>query len=338
MTTKQLVFDVFDQKNTDRVLSGFWFHFSPKEDLALSVGKKEVWQRTLDGHRRYSAAVHPEILKIMSDGYFTLPNIYAIDERDPDQLAALQPLPDDDPWFSEQIELAKILTSEAGDDAAVFYTIFSPLSSVYFADFGKNSGNGDSDVFVRTAAEYPAALKHALSVLAGDWVRLIRRLFSEAGIDGIYYSVRTFSGLDKAAYRNIAEESDRIVLDAANALSDNNMLHICGYAGLKNDLALYSTYPAKVYNWDVHIENLTLHDGKKFFGGKTVLGGFNNRQQALIHTGSQAEIEAETLRLIAETGAEGFILGADCTVPDDIDFLHLIWVRDAAASSRADRR
>ncbi|MCY7019588.1 uroporphyrinogen decarboxylase [Streptococcus sanguinis] len=66
-------------------------------------------------------------------------------------------------------------------------------------------------------------------------------------------------------------------------------------------------------------------------GGQTVLGGFENGRAALLNTGSRAELEAETKQLLAETGSQRVILGADCTVPDDFEVERLDWIRQAAS-------
>lgn len=42
------------------------------------------------------------------------------------------------------------------------------------------------------------------------------------------------------------------------------------------------------------------------------------------------EIESYVEQLIKEAGRTGFIIGADCTVPSDIDIERLKWVREKA--------
>ena len=46
---------------------------------------------------------------------------------------------------------------------------------------------------------------------------------------------------------------------------------------------------------------------------------------------TRAQVEAETRRILAAAGRTGVILGADCTVPPDIDWQRFEWVRTAAA-------
>ena len=46
---------------------------------------------------------------------------------------------------------------------------------------------------------------------------------------------------------------------------------------------------------------------------------------------TKAAIQAETKRIIAETGTTGLVIGEDCTIPSDIDEERIEWVREAAA-------
>ena len=75
---------------------------------------------------------------------------------------------------------------------------------------------------------------------------------------------------------------------------------------------------------------MDLKEGKEFFGGKTVLGGFDNRKTGLLVNGSKEEIQRFTQELLERTGTTGVMLGADCTLPSDIDLQRLLWVTEAA--------
>lgn len=124
-----------------------------------------------------------------------------------------------------------------------------------------------------------------------------------------------------------------MVLEAANAAGGQTILHICGYEGAKNDIHLFKDYPAQVFNWAVGPEGISLKEGQAIFGGRTVLGGFENTDTSLLYTGSKEAIEAEVKRLIAENGKQGIIIGADCTIPSDIAAERIEWVRQAAAEA-----
>ena len=58
-------------------------------------------------------------------------------------------------------------------------------------------------------------------------------------------------------------------------------------------------------------------------------GGFDNNKGSLIDTGTIEELTQYTKELIADTGREGLIIGADCTLHSDIDYARLCAIRDA---------
>ena len=74
-------------------------------------------------------------------------------------------------------------------------------------------------------------------------------------------------------------------------------------------------------------------DAKKLFGGKPVIGGFT--QDGVIYTVTREEVKQATWDILDNAGQLGVIIGADCTVPNDIDDDRFNWVRDAAAEYAA---
>ena len=82
-------------------------------------------------------------------------------------------------------------------------------------------------------------------------------------------------------------ECSRKVLDHANKFSQNNILHCCGWAGDKNRMEVWQDYEAKVYNWAVFIEGMSLAEGRKFFHDKCIMGGFDNRPQGVLYSGTK---------------------------------------------------
>jgi uroporphyrinogen decarboxylase len=131
-------------------------------------------------------------------------------------------------------------------------------------------------------------------------------------------------------YRTLITPSDKYVLEHANQFSDNNMLHLCGWAGIKNRLECWQDYPAKAFNWAVYVEELGLKEGAEFFGGKTVLGGFDNTKEGLLYSGAKEDVETFTADLIKDSASTGLIIGADCSLSSDIDRQRISWVVEAA--------
>lgn len=323
---RQLVFDAFDNKKTERVPVGFWFHFAPDD---LFTNKPEIIRRNVEGHFKFYDTFKPDFVKLMSDGYFRYPNpTLAKVEKAEDLLQAKSGLVDD--WIDAQAKLVKELTDHFGSEAASFYNIFAPATVLGFVLEESKSGL----TLVELIQNHSETLAYVLNVIKQDLARLAFKVITEGGADGIYLSTKNIQdkAVSKELYHNYITPSEQGVLNVANAVSDYNILHICGYEGARNDLSVYKDYEVKVINWAVVVERVSLKEGKKLFGGRAVIGGFDNTTNGVLYKGSKEEVERETKRLLEEAGTTGVILGADCTIPSDIPMERLEWVRKAAES------
>lgn len=124
--------------------------------------------------------------------------------------------------------------------------------------------------------------------------------------------------------------SDLEVLSTAKSIKDNNILHICGFNNKRNNLKSYREYLFKAVNWATHVENVSLPQGRKIFGGRAVLGGFSNTAKDTLFQADREELILETQRLISETGTEGYLVGADCSIPFETTDQRLRWINRTA--------
>lgn len=321
---RQLVFDAFDNKKTERVPVGFWFHFAPDD---LFHNRQEVIRKNVEGHFKFYDTFKPDFVKLMSDGYFRYPNpTLERVEKAEDLLKARSGLADD--WIDAQTALVKELTDHFGSEVATFYNIFAPATVLGFVL--EESGSGLT--LAELIKNEPETLAYVLNVIKQDLARLAFRVITEGKADGIYLSARNIQDktVSKESYHKYITPSEQGVLNAANAVSNYNILHICGYEGARNDLSVYKDYDVKVINWAVVVEKVSLQEGKKLFGSRAVIGGFDNTTNGVLYKGSREEVESYTRRLLDEAGTTGIILGADCTIPSDISLERLEWVRKAA--------
>jgi len=325
MTNIERLFNVFNNRPVDRVPVGFWFHFLPNEVIDDALYYPELAKKSIDGHRSFIDAFHPDFVKIMSDGYFH----YPIGKREyfqsPEDLKNIQVFYEDHPWVKAQTELVRAVVSMQ-KDTAYFYNIFSPLGSLQWF-------LGD-EVFCWFLAQEPEAVSSALNNMTQGLLSLTEQAIRKGGADGVYFSVSNpdrekIPDEDYAAY---IAPSEKFFLQEVEKISENNILHICGFGGKSNNLELYRDYPAKAVNWAVSVENVGLAEGKKLFGNRAVIGGFANAHGSLLHKGSREEISAFARRLIEEAGNIGIAIGADCTVPSDTPLEHFEWVRQAVQS------
>ena len=333
MTTKrELVLKAFKGEKVERVPVGFWYHFAEEDELLKGFHNPDIFAKNVEGHKRFVEEVEPDFVKIMSDGFFSYPNPLITDQvRSIKDLAAIESIGDEHPWFDQQVALVKEVRANFIEDIVAVYNIFAPLTHLKW-QISNKVAFGD-ELAANFLNEDPQTLKHVLKVIAQDLATLVKKIITEAGADGIYYSAQTIQvpGFSSQDYKEYISESDLIVLEAANRAHGQNILHICGYKGASNDVTIFKDYPVQVVNWAVGPEGLSLTEGKNLFAGKTVLGGFENTEEGLLYAGSKEDIQAKARELVAENGQQGIIIGADCTIPSDIDNRRIAWVREALA-------
>ena len=324
---KQLVLDALNNKPTERVPVGFWFHYTKNEMLPVSENP-EMRKQNLDGHKKFVQEFKPDFVKLMSDGYFFEPKTakFLHNIKSAKELYELKPVSKNDSWISEQVSLVKELTSSFGNEVLTFYNIFAPATAF------KWSVEGADKKLAQLIKEDKYAVLYALSVIAKNTQAVAEAVISEGKADGIYLSVQTiqdaFGGPD--LYAEVISPSELSVLNAAIGAGGKNILHVCGYEGARNNLSLFKNYPANAVNFASVVEGVSLAEAKKIFGGKTIIGGFANTTDGILFSGTKEEIQAETKRILKDSGRTGIILGADCTIPRSTDLQHLEWIREAA--------
>lgn len=302
----------FENKPVDRVPASFWFHF---------VGDKTRGRKWAEAHDRYRRETGVDFLKVMSDGY-EYPLFQDIEKAS--DWAKLRPLGRKNYFIKYQVERDKILTELLKGEIFTFYNIFSPFTFV-----GRAIQN---DALVMShLRENPKAFKQGLDAVAEDLAELARLLITEGGSSGIYLAVQggEKSRFSLAEYQDLIRPSELKVLTAANEVSKYNLIHLCGYSKGKTDLSYWADYQAGAYNWSIESTGVSLKEGKTFFHGKPVIGGFPNFEDGVLYSGTKERIQAFARKIVAEAGSEGIGVGADCSVPYDIDWNHIRWVLEA---------
>jgi len=324
MDKRTRVLNAMNGLPVDHVPVGFWFHFA---------GEEAKGDACVAAHLKYYRETDLDFVKIMCDNYFPYPLPEIKEAAD---WASLTPLSADHPFIAEQVARAKAIVSDIGEERCVFYNVFAPFSSLRFG--AEAQGINDATV-MEHIKEDPKAVMKALDVIGQSNALLAELLIEEAGCDGIYYCVQggEFDRFSQEEYEALITPSDLYVLEHANRYSENNILHMCGWAGNRNNLDLWQDYPAKVFNWAVFVEGLDLDDGRWFAGGRTTLGGFETHwdgtvQEGVIYHGTKEELQDYTRNLILNHGKLGLMLGGDCTIDAKLPWERIRWVVEAARS------
>lgn len=326
MDKRTRMLNAIEGKPVDHVPVGFWFHFPAEQ----AEGEANV-----QAHLKFYRDTDLDFLKVMSDGYFVYPMSDSIFERH--AWDEMKPLEADDPWIRGQVERAKRLVQEIGGERCVFYNVFAPFSSFRFALEGHGESTPEATAYLK---EDPLKVMRAMDVIAQSNALLCELLIEEAGCDGVYYCVQN-AETDRFTveeYRRWITPSDLYVLEHANRYSKHNLMHACGWAGSRNQLEVWQDYPVACVNWAVHVEGLSLLEGRRFFDGKACMGGFethwdgNGVRQGVLYHGTREEVQDYARNIILEFGKHKLVLGGDCTVAGDLEWERMRWVVEAARS------
>ncbi len=141
------------------------------------------------------------------------------------------------------------------------------------------------------------------------------------GIDGFYASTQGGEGYrfeDPSLFARYVKPYDLAVMNEINRACPFNILHVCDYTGGYDDLTPFLDYPGHVVNCPLKVgpRTMTASEAAHLFG-RPYMGGLD--RHGTIVTGSQGEIRAAVQEVLRDA-PERFILGADCTLPSDIDW------------------
>lgn len=319
MNKRERVQAFFDNQKVDHVPCCFWRHYSPELERGEDV---------VEAHLKFYHDTDLDIVKISSDGYFGWPVPTLQNLQDPKELYSIEHIGMDTAFMREQVERATKIVKQLNGECFTFYTLFCPLS-IFRLQVGW-------DKMMECFAKDPAAVMHACDVIAEDEMALIRALIQDAGVDGIFYSVQNaeVTRFTLEEYKKWVEPSDRKVLDYTCSLSRYNVLHCCGWdadeAGTYNHLESWQHYPSGAISWASYVDHKDTTEIREFFNGRPAWGGFDNRTCGVLYKGTKEQVQAEAKRLIQQGGMSGYMLGPDCSLPNDVDNEHIRWIVEVA--------
>ncbi len=315
MNKRERVIAAFKGQETDHVPVCMWKHV-PKEywadDDRFAACQVDSFHNT-----------DVDFMKLSGDRYFPWPAPALEKIEKAEDLFRIEPLGADHPHIRGQIERTKKVIRGLNGECVALYLVFAPLSCLRLKI--------GYPMMMKLIRENPEAMKYACSVVSEDQKLLVRGIIEEAGADGIFYSVQNgeINRFTAEEYRDWVTPGDKAVLDYANSLSDMNAIHFCAWEEVPNRLSVWEDYHAPVISWSRQMDIMDIQEARKHFGC-TVWGGFDNRPGTFLYTATREEIERETAELIRQGGKQGFILGADCSIHDELPDERIRWVAEAA--------
>ncbi|MDY6866971.1 MAG: uroporphyrinogen decarboxylase family protein [Chloroflexota bacterium] len=236
--------------------------------------------------------------------------------KNPSDWRYLKPAPLSSDFYQAQFDEIKMISDQIGGECLTTTTIFNSYAA------GKHAS--DHLVTEHLRAD-PDSVDIGLGIIAESLAEFAQACLG-AGADGIYYAAQGGEAdrFEENIFTEIIKPHDLTILNAIREKSDFNIVHICGDTVR---LHQYSDYLGDVINWAATAQhNIPLAAGKKLFD-RTNLGGLDNR--GVIVDGVLKEIPQAVWNVIDSFGVRGLILGADCTLPTDIDIEHIHAVMEA---------
>jgi uroporphyrinogen decarboxylase len=290
----------------DAVPASFWFHFPEPQAHGKAMVK---------AHLDYYHRADLDFLKIMNEHRYHVETQI----KTPSDWRKLKPVPVKSPFYQAMLDEIKMIVDELKGECLTVITIFNPFSS------GKHASGYQIDEHLKAD---PDSVGAGMRTIAESLAKFSSACL-DAGAGGIYFASQGGESdrFEDRIFTEIIKPTDLTVLNAIKDKSDFNIVHICQD---KVRLQLYSDYPGNVVNWAATApHNKSLVEGRDIFK-RPILGGLDNR--GVIVDGTPDEIRHAVHEVISTFGPRGFILGADCTLPTDIDIEK---IRTAVEAARA---
>jgi uroporphyrinogen decarboxylase len=171
--------------------------------------------------------------------------------------------------------------------------------------------------------ENPAKTKKGIEIITESLMIFVKECI-KLGVDGFYHSTQggeshTFN--DSALFTECIKPYDLILMEEINRSCDFNILHVCDYHSGYDDLTPFLDYPGHIVNCslDLGTRKLTGQEVSQMFG-RPFMGGLD--RLGTIFSGSRDEIKNAVETECRQKSAK-FLLGADCTVPSEVDWDNL---------------
>jgi len=308
MNKRDLVLSLLDESvETPYTPAGFFIHFDPEFHRG---------QAAIDKHLEYFRYTGMDFVKIQYENRFPIvPEI----SKPADWIK--MPCYNVD-FYADQINIAKGLVEAAGKDALVLMTLYSP-----FMFAGQSVGK---TILPEHLKENPDQTRRGIEIIADSLLTFVQGCI-DVGISGFYHSTQggethRFEG--SPIFDECIRPYDLAVMEEINRQCEFNILHVCDYEGSYTDLSPFADYPGHVVNVNPQVGSDAL-TGPEIAGmfGRPYMGGLD--RQGIIATGTKDEIRAE-INSVCQQAPSNFILGADCTLPGDINWENIKTAIDAA--------
>lgn len=313
MKKYERVMNVLEGKENDYTPSGFWLHF-PKENV-------DTLDKNIKEHIKFLEETDIDLFKVMNE------NEFRSKEKIEDSKDWLRvPLYNEEhPLLKNQKELLTKLVEINNKNTVILGTVHGIVASLSHSS--GISYTSSPEIMKKHFVEDKESIMQALNNIAESTINMAR-ITAQSGVDGIYYAALggERSKFTDEEFEKYIKPVEMRVFNEIRKMTKLLVLHVC-----KDNVELkrYQDYPFDVLNWGINETTYTLDDGFELFKDKVIMGGFDDRSGILVEANKE-EIEAKTNEILNDMKGKKFILGADCTLPTEIEYSRIKWVVDAS--------
>jgi len=225
-------------------------------------------------------------------------------------------------FFEGQLEVAKGLVRAVGHEAVIVMTLYSPFMC---------AGYTTSQALVTDHLNRePEKVRKGLEIITDSLLGFVRECI-RLGVDGFYTSTQGGEAgrfPEASIFDDYVKPFDLVLMAEANRACPFNILHVCDYHRDYENLSSFLDYPGTVVNSPLKlgIRQLALKEASELFK-RPYMGGLDRK--GILTTGTPEQIR-HAVNAVIEQAPLRFILGADCTVPNEMPWDNLKIAIEAA--------
>ena len=298
MNKREAVLTLLDKNQPPATIpAAFFIHF----DKSFHRG-----QAAIDKHLAYFHYTGMDFVKIQYED--TFPHQPQIQK--PEDWAKM-PLYQED-FYQNQLAIVKGLLQAAQKEALVIMTLYSP-----FMCAGSTAGRQLVREHIETDPDH---FKKGIEIITESLMIFVKACI-KLGIDGFYASTQggeadNFGG--SPLFEELIKPYDLALMTEMNRACIFNILHICDYHSGYDDLTPFLDYPGHIVNCSQQVgsQKLSTRQLSQLFN-RPFMGGLE-RKGTIAH-GNHAQIK-QAVTGVLQDAPDRFILAADCTLPNDINW------------------
>jgi uroporphyrinogen decarboxylase len=294
-------------RSQDYIPAAFFLHF----DKSCHFG-----QAAVEKHLEYFRYTNMDFVKIQYER--TFPPISEIKKPDDWKKMALYRLD----FYEPELQVVRGLVKAAKKDALILVTLYSPFMC---------AGHTTSQSLLTAHLhENPDQVRKGLDIITESLMLFVKECI-RLGVDGFYTSTQGGEAgrfKDSKLFEGYIKPLDLVLMNEINQSCIFNILHVCDYNGPYADLTPFLDYPGHVVNCNPQLTSgvLTWNKISEMFK-RPCMGGLD--RHGIIVSGRKDEINKAVEQVLNEAPLP-FILGADCTLPNNNNWENISAAIDAA--------